>query len=233
MGKQDFARYELKMRFAHIYHIAWISYMYRSGTRSSLIWFRILFNSITMIIMSVTWKSAGTIPFTSMSCVFEWDSMRFPLFQVCRESNVSRKTSYSEYCGYVSIHPDISRMLHCVLHMMTSSNGNIFRVTGPLCGEFTGPGEFPTQRPVARSFDVFFDLRLNKRLSKQPWGWWFETPSWSLWRQCIDKMCSKCRLVTDHKSVHISVTGRPKYQQLFYSFTCLTACRQGIREKIH
>ena len=70
------------------------------------------------------------------------------------------------------------------LTMMTSSNGNIFRVTGPLCGEFTGPGEFPTQRPVTRSFDVFFDLRLNKRLSKQPWGWWFETPSWSLWRQC-------------------------------------------------
>ena len=69
-------------------------------------------------------------------------------------------------------------------HMMTSSNGNIFRVTGPLCGEFNGPGEFPTQRPVTRSFDVFFDLRLNKRLSKQPWDWWFETPSWSLWRQC-------------------------------------------------
>ena len=68
--------------------------------------------------------------------------------------------------------------------MMTSSNGNIVRVTGPLCGEFTGPGEFPPQRPVTRSFDVFFDLRLNKRLSKQPWGWWFETPSWSLWRQC-------------------------------------------------
>ena len=67
---------------------------------------------------------------------------------------------------------------------MTSSNGTIFRVTGPLCGEFTGPGEFPAQRPVMRSFDVFFDLHPNKRLSKQPWGWWFETPSWSLWRQC-------------------------------------------------
>ena len=51
--------------------------------------------------------------------------------------------------------------------MMTSSNGNIFRVTGPLCGELTGPDEFPAQRPVTRSFDVFFDLRLNKRLSKQ------------------------------------------------------------------
>ena len=73
-------------------------------------------------------------------------------------------------------------MLAIRVLMMTSSNGNIFRVTGPLCGEFTGPGEFPAQRPVTRSFDVFFDLRLNKRLSKQPWGWWFETPEWSLWR---------------------------------------------------
>ena len=35
-------------------------------------------------------------------------------------------------------------------------------------------GEFPTQRPVTRSFDIFFDVRLNKRLSKQSWGWWFE-----------------------------------------------------------
>ena len=52
--------------------------------------------------------------------------------------------------------------------MMTSSNGNIFRVTGPMCGEFTGPGEFPAQMPVTGSFDVFFDLRLHKRLSKQP-----------------------------------------------------------------
>ena len=41
---------------------------------------------------------------------------------------------------------------------MTSSNGNIFCVTGPLCGEFTAHGEFPTQRPVTRSFDVFFDV---------------------------------------------------------------------------
>ena len=44
------------------------------------------------------------------------------------------------------------------------------------------PGEFPTQRPVTRSFDVYFDLRPNKRLSKQSWGWWFETLSPQLWR---------------------------------------------------
>ena len=45
-------------------------------------------------------------------------------------------------------------------------------------------GEFPAQRPVTRSFDVFFDLRQNKRLSKQSWGWWFETSSCPLWRHC-------------------------------------------------
>ena len=33
-------------------------------------------------------------------------------------------------------------------------------------------------------FDVFFDLRLIKRLIKQSWGWWFETPSGPLWRHC-------------------------------------------------
>ena len=48
----------------------------------------------------------------------------------------------------------------------------------------TVTGEFPAQRPVTRSFDVFFALRLNKRLSKQSWGLWFETLSWSLWRHC-------------------------------------------------
>ena len=45
-------------------------------------------------------------------------------------------------------------------------------------------GEFPVQRPVTQSFDVFFDLRLNKRLSKQSLGWCLETPSRSSWRQC-------------------------------------------------
>ena len=49
-------------------------------------------------------------------------------------------------------------------------------------------GEFPAQRPVTRSFDVFFDLRLNKRLSKQRWGWWFETPLHPLWRHCNENV---------------------------------------------
>ena len=43
-------------------------------------------------------------------------------------------------------------------------------------------GELPAQRPETRGFDVFFDLCPDKRLSKQSRGWWFETPSHSLWR---------------------------------------------------
>ena len=116
------------------------------------------------------------------------------------------------------INVDLSSVGSCDIHspykensterlMMTSSNGNIFRVTGHLCREFTGPGEFPTQRPVTRSFDVFFDLHLNKRLSKQPWGWWFETLSWSLWRQCDVKVITTWHL---HMTYHRVATAREK-----------------------
>ena len=45
-------------------------------------------------------------------------------------------------------------------------------------------GEFPSQRPMARIFDICFDLRLNKRLSKQSKRRWFETPTRSLSRHC-------------------------------------------------
>ena len=58
---------------------------------------------------------------------------------------------------------------------MTSSNWNIFCVTDPLSVEFTD------HRWIHRTF---LDLRLNKRLSKQSWGWWFETLSRSSWRPC-------------------------------------------------
>ena len=70
--------------------------------------------------------------------------------------------------------------------MMTSSDGYVFRVTGPCTGNSPVTGEFPAQRPVTRSFDVFFHLSLNKqlKLSKQSQGRWFETPSCPLWHHC-------------------------------------------------
>ena len=54
-------------------------------------------------------------------------------------------------------------------------------------------GESPSQRPVTQSFDVF--CYLNKRLSKQSWGWWFETPLRPLWRHSYDfpwVWCVRC-----------------------------------------
>ena len=66
--------------------------------------------------------------------------------------------------------------------MMTSSNGTFSALLALCAGNSPVPGAFPAQRPVTRSFDVFFDLRPNKRLSKQPRGWWFETLSSPLWR---------------------------------------------------
>ena len=72
--------------------------------------------------------------------------------------------------------------------MMTSSNGNIFHVTGHLCGDFTGHRWITHTKASAAelwclrwSFDVFFDLCLNKRLSKQWWGWWIEMPWCPFW----------------------------------------------------
>ena len=63
-------------------------------------------------------------------------------------------------------------------------------------------GEFPSQRPVTRSFDVFFHLCLNKWLSKQSWGWWFETPSRSFWRHrhesSMDRARAYCRMSVMH-----------------------------------
>ena len=89
-------------------------------------------------------------------------------FNIVMYQDVLKWCCFLRYCGFWLL--------------VTSSNGDIFRVTGHLCGHSPVPGIFHAQRPVTRSFHVLFDLRLNKRLSKQWWGWWFETPSRPLWR---------------------------------------------------
>ena len=73
--------------------------------------------------------------------------------------------------------------------MMTSLNGTFSELMAICAGNSPVTGEFPTQRPVTRSYAVFFDLRLNKGLSKQSWSWWFDSPSHPLWRHC-NGLCS-------------------------------------------
>ena len=75
------------------------------------------------------------------------------------------------------------------MKFMMSSNGNIVRVTGALWGESVDSphkgqwrGALMYSLTCTWTNDVFFDLRLNKQLCKQPRSRWFETPSRSLWR---------------------------------------------------
>ena len=86
----------------------------------------------------------------------------------------------------------------------------LFSVLLALCaGNSLVTGEFPSQRPVSRSFDVFFDLHLNKRLSKQSRCWWFKTPSRSLWHHCNGSQLTHWGLAT---RIWISVLFHPCFR---------------------
>ena len=87
--------------------------------------------------------------------------------------------------------------------MMTTSNGNIFRVTGLLCAAFTGHRWIPLTKASDAELWWFFDLSLNKRLSKQSKRRWFETPSRSLWRHC-NTQCS--RMIVSHWKIYDVIT---------------------------
>ena len=101
------------------------------------------------------------------------------------------------------------------------------------------PGEFPAQRPVTPSFDVFFDLRLNERLSKQSWIWWFETLSRPLWRQCNAQVrfyaslyqwhqCVAGKLHTLNPSINLSV----HVLWIATSTSCLDICWTMVTVKV-
>ena len=91
---------------------------------------------------------------------------------------IDLKSSQKSLCKWDSI-----KWVFSFTFMMTSSNGNIFRVTGHLWGEFTGIRWIPPHKGQWRE-DLMFDLCLNKRLREQSWGWWFETLWRPLWRHC-------------------------------------------------
>ena len=95
------------------------------------------------------------------------------------------------------------------LGMMTSSNGNIFRVTDHLCGEFIG------NRWILGTKASGAELWCFNRLIKQSWGRWFKTPSWSLWHHCNGNARSIPTSIRDFCSLHIEIERRR------YSFHCV------------
>ena len=92
--------------------------------------------------------------------------------------------------------PCVTITLTCCRIMMTSSKGTISALLA-FVGKSPVTGEFPSQRLVTRSFDVFVDLRLNKRLDKQSKCRWFQSPSRSIWCHCNNEYANsitQCQL---------------------------------------
>ena len=107
-------------------------------------------------------------------------------------------------------------------------------------------GEFPSQGPMTRSFDVFFDLRLNKRLSKQSWGWW----SRPFWRHC--NMACHCKVnatpvvciihrmycITSYVTVIVTSWGPfinkvyKMWDEITYPFPSLNGCTVEVCERM-
>ena len=89
--------------------------------------------------------------------------------------------SWGALTSYIYIyyfHDDVTKWKYVPRYWSFAQEIHLWPVNSPVTGVF------PSQRPVTRSFDVFFDLRLNKGLSEQSRRRWFETPSRSLWRHC-------------------------------------------------
>ena len=95
---------------------------------------------------------------------------------------------------------------------ISSSNGSIFRVTGPLCWKFTRHPWIPSQWPVTGALMFPLIYALIKRLREQSWGWWFETSSRSLWRHCNENQ----------------ITFKVYNQQSNSASTNRTSCRRAL-----
>ena len=115
-------------------------------------------------------------------------SRLFQQHRVCNNSKytanllvVQRNINFNCWVAVDSGENNLTHMPVTICVMMASWNGNIFRVPGHLCAEFTGHRWIPLRKASDAELWCFFDLRLNKRLSKHSWGWWFETPSRLLW----------------------------------------------------
>ena len=102
-----------------------------------------------------------------------------------------------------SIYVDLPAQLYFYWVIWWRHQMETFSALLAICAENSPvTGEFPAQRPMTQNFDVLFDLRLNKRLRKQSWGWWFETPSRPLWR---------CRNVFTRAYTHSAIIRNSRY----------------------
>ena len=113
---------------------------------------------------------------------------------------------------------------------MKTSSMETFSTLLALCaGNSPVTGDFLSQMPVTRCFDIFFDMCMNKRFSKQSRRWWFETPSRSLWRHCNENDVD----VASHASrVSMVVADEwiPNWRQGIYNLNDIWHCETGQQQ---
>ena len=104
------------------------------------------------------------------------------IIEMWHENGTKNPRSMSHMVIYANIPPTTTR---CYIQKWWRHQMETFSALLAICARnLVVTVEFPSQRPVTRSFHVFFNMHLNKRLSKQLWGWCFEMSSRPLWRHC-------------------------------------------------
>ena len=129
-------------------------------------------------------------------------SYMFSPDEVCRLEQAVQSVNVecliiSSTCGNIGL---IKREAPHVYHMsiMMTSNGNISALLAICAGNSPVTSEFPPQSLVTLSFDILFDMRLNKLLCKQAWGWWFEMIPYPLWCHCNDAFYASKSIKKQH-----------------------------------
>ena len=133
-------------------------------------WFMIPLPTSANYLIFHSWSPCAAHPYPSMRFQFNQSYWR----RICKQFTIcSSQLLFGIHCHRLSWW---RHQMETISALLAICAGN-----SPVSGEILA------QRPVTQSFDVFFDLRLNGRLSKHSWGWWLEMPSRPLWRHSNDR----------------------------------------------
>ena len=152
-----------------------------------------LLRSFSSAVPILGFPPCALIPmYVSMICL--WVFTQRVLVSTCRLANLwAERYQWHHGISDVATMNEIQKSHNAPVPQPTMHHSELkcahffYSVCLALCaGNSPVTGQFPSQRPVTRGFDILFDLRLNKRLSKRSRHWWFKTPLRSLWRHYND-----------------------------------------------
>ena len=115
-----------------------------------------------------------------------WDLLRNQIYW-----DLNTSISIHSFLSDVTSHPGTCHLVHCPFKIRAPWWRHQMETFPASLAFVWGIHRWPVNSPHKGQWRgaLVFSLicALNKRLSKQSWGWWFETPSRSLWRDCNAK----------------------------------------------